>query len=43
MSVAARALEPEDEDGLIGVPTLQRFVLYFDYPRQRVGLIRNRT
>jgi hypothetical protein len=41
VTIAARALEREDEDGLIGVPTLQRFVVYFDYPRQRVGLIRN--
>jgi hypothetical protein len=41
VTVAARALEREDEDGLIGVPTLQRFVVYFDYSRQRVALIRN--
>lgn len=41
VTIAARALEREDEDGLIGVPTLQRFVVYFDYPRQRVALIRN--
>jgi len=38
---AARALEREDEDGLIGAPTLQRFVVYFDYARQRVELISN--
>jgi len=38
---AARALEREDEDGLIGAPTLQSFVVYFDYARQRVELIRN--
>lgn len=38
---AARALEREDEDGLIGVPTLQRFVVYFDYSRRRVELVRN--
>jgi hypothetical protein len=43
VTIAARALEREDEDGLIGVPTLQRFVVYFDYPRQRVELIRNTT
>jgi hypothetical protein len=41
VTIAARALEREDEDGLIGVPTLQRFVVYFDYSRQRVALIRN--
>lgn len=41
VTIAARALEREDEDGLIGAPTLQRFVVYFDYPRQRVALIRN--
>jgi hypothetical protein len=43
VTIAARALEREDEDGLIGVPTLERFVVYFDYPRQRVALIRNTT
>jgi hypothetical protein len=41
VTVAARALEREDEDGLIGAPTLQRFTVYFDYARQRVALIRN--
>jgi len=38
---AARALEREDEDGLIGAPTLSRFIVYLDYARQRVELIRN--
>ena len=38
---AARALEREDEDGLIGAPTLSRFIVYLDYPRRRVELIRN--
>ncbi len=36
---SSRALEREDEDGLIGAPTLQRFVVYFDYARGRVDLI----
>ncbi|HEV2909108.1 MAG TPA: retroviral-like aspartic protease family protein [Candidatus Eremiobacteraceae bacterium] len=38
---AARALEREDEDGLIGAPTLERFVVYLDYPHQRAELVRN--
>lgn len=38
---AARALEREDEDGLIGAPTLSRFIVYLDYPRRQVELVRN--
>ena len=38
---SARALEREDEDGLIGVPNLQRFNVYFDYQHQQVELQRN--
>ena len=38
---AARALEREDEDGLIGAPTLSHFVVYLDYPRRKVELVRN--
>ena len=38
---SARALEREDEDGLIGAPTLSRFVIFLDYSRQQVELVRN--
>ncbi|MBV8082470.1 MAG: aspartyl protease family protein [Candidatus Eremiobacteraeota bacterium] len=37
---AARGLESEDEDGLIGSPVLQRFIVYLDYRRQRIDLVR---
>jgi len=38
---SARAFESEDEDGLIGSPTLQHFTVYLDYQHQRIDLVRN--